>query len=325
MLRFRLHRAASLIVTFLGTSVNFIIAAQLLSSWRSFKWEPESEWEMLGDRWRVDGVKVGWVLLSTYFASAAAISAVGLAGVIKNKASLVRFYRDYSIADFSFCTSFAVLAVYAASNASTRAGICEELSRHPELMRDMLEMGMNVENCELWLERAVLALAALLFTVIVIRLHFLLAVASYYTQLSRYSRPCYLPSCDGIPQSRSHSRQDSKRIYLLPTSLELSSSRRADVEVVYAPVPMNQLSSDQRSQAKEAWVSETMPSNEQSQHSQTHQHAKHHHHHHHSRRQSRSGSASDRDKAGTIYLPIQPGEGLLPGYSADVKQQLAKA
>ena len=81
---FHIYRIAALAVSFLGTVVNFVVAAQLLTLWHSYKWEAEnSEWEWLGDRWRVLGVKVVWALLSSYFASAAAISALGLAGVIK--------------------------------------------------------------------------------------------------------------------------------------------------------------------------------------------------------------------------------------------------
>lgn len=81
----------------------------------------------------------------------------------------MRFYRDYSIADFSFCAFFTALATYGAFRTSARAGVCEELSHHPELMRDMFEMGLSLENCERWLERAVLAILAVMFIVIVVR------------------------------------------------------------------------------------------------------------------------------------------------------------
>ena|SRR6266542_4564725 len=87
----------------------------------------------------------------------------------QGKASNVRFYRDYSIADFAFCSVTAVLAAYAAFLRSARFGLCEELSHHPDLMRDMLEIGLNLENCELWLERAVFAIVAVMFVVIVMR------------------------------------------------------------------------------------------------------------------------------------------------------------
>lgn len=36
-------------------------------------------------------------------------------------------------------------------------------------MREMLEIGLNLENCELWLERAVFAIVAVMFIVIVVR------------------------------------------------------------------------------------------------------------------------------------------------------------
>lgn len=153
------------------------------------KWgEVESEWA--GDSWIqvADGIKIMCILLSLYFVSAASICAIGLVGVLRvrlvlfqclinifnswsvqNKASLVRLYRDYSIADFFFCVLATLGGSYAAFMSSTRAGICEEFSRHPELMRDMLEMGLNSENCEHWLARAINVLIGAMVVLLVIR------------------------------------------------------------------------------------------------------------------------------------------------------------
>lgn len=36
-------------------------------------------------------------------------------------------------------------------------------------MREMLEIGLNLENCERWLERAVFAVLAVLFVIMVVR------------------------------------------------------------------------------------------------------------------------------------------------------------
>jgi len=88
---------------------------------------------------------------------------------LQHKPSHVRFYRDYSIADFSFCAFFTAVATYFAFLSPARAGVCEEFSHHPELMRNMLEMGLSLENCELWLERAVFAGLAFMFVIMVIR------------------------------------------------------------------------------------------------------------------------------------------------------------
>jgi len=304
-------RIAALAVSFLGTVVNFAVATQLLTLWHSYKWEAEnSEWEWLGDKWRVLGVKVVWILLSSYFASAAAISALGLAGVIKNNASIVRFYRDYFIADFTFCTSFAIVVVYAAFLSAARTGICEEFSRHPELVRDIQEMGMTVENCELWLSRASLALAALLFTLIVIRFHFLLAISNYYATLSSCCRGCCNSHHrDGAASHarahpHSHARPDGRRIYLLPASPEDASAFEEGIESVYAPVPVNRLSLDLQSQAMEVWVSESLSVLATEQKVQLRKH-------HHARQRSRSSSVGSKI-GGSIFLPIQPGEGLFP-------------
>jgi hypothetical protein len=83
--------------------------------------------------------------------------------------SFVRFYRDYSIADFAFSTFFTLVGAYAAFRTSVRAVVCEELSRQPDLMRGMAEMGLNLENCELWFERAVMAFMVFMVVLTVVR------------------------------------------------------------------------------------------------------------------------------------------------------------
>ncbi|KAF8165727.1 hypothetical protein B0H34DRAFT_780500 [Crassisporium funariophilum] len=321
----RYNRTASTLITLFGTITNAILTIQVLAAWRSLKWEPESEWESSGN-----GIKVIWALLFVYFSSAAAVCTVGLVGVIKNKPSHVRFYRDYSIADFSFCTFSTLLATYAAFLGPARAGVCEELSHHPELMRDMLEMGLNLENCERWLERAVFAALAVMFVVMVVRLHFLLAVSNYYSHLVRHrnqhqflswwsatqaSNPAALssPSSSSLSTSSTSSSTSShplQRIFLLPNKPPID-LENGEVEYVYAPVPRHTLPKEIQEQATEAWVSSNgsvamAPAPRQRRH--------HHHHHHHRRRSSSRGS----DVTGRIKLEIGPDEGLLPGYEVKV-------
>ena len=188
MARHRARRSASLAVTLFGAIANFALAVQILSAWRSLKWESESEWE--GSH-RVDGAKLVSGLLCAYFTAASLVSLVGFAGVVKvrpslfrhhpdlvltprwlahqSKAAHVRFYRDSFIADFVFTSFFTLIGVYGAFQPATRAMVCEELSRQPEFMRDLVEMGLNLENCELWFERAVLATLALVVILVVIR------------------------------------------------------------------------------------------------------------------------------------------------------------
>jgi hypothetical protein len=47
--------------------------------------------------------------------------------------------------------------------------ICEQLSRHGDLMRDLAEIGLSPENCEQWFERAVLVFVGVMFIIIVLR------------------------------------------------------------------------------------------------------------------------------------------------------------
>ena len=199
------NRTASALITALSAITNAAAAIQVLVSWYTFKWESESEWETSGDKWQLNGLKLIWALLLVYFSSAASVCAIGFVGIVKvssnksstlclpylylnsfvlkqNKPSYVRFYRDYSIADFFFCALTLILIItYAVFLGPARAGACEEFSHHPELMHDMQEMGLNLENCERWLERAVLAVLAVFFVIMIIRVSHIVLLLLYNT------------------------------------------------------------------------------------------------------------------------------------------------
>ncbi|KAF6761933.1 hypothetical protein DFP72DRAFT_877499 [Ephemerocybe angulata] len=339
----RYTRTASLAITTVGLVINTIITLYVFSGWSSsYKWEPESEWESKTGYWRVDGVKLLWGLLSAYFSSAAIVCGVGLFGILKNRPTYIRFYRDYTIADFCFCSFFITLAAYGSFRGQTRAGVCEHFSEYPELMRDMLEMGLSIENCELWLERAVLASLAVLFIVLAVRLHFLLALSNYYSHLIRYHRPgssksLSLSSCGSSSSSSSHSSHSSissssapQRIYLLPgPPPQKGVDGHPTIDVVYAPVPIDSLPLEMQVQAVEAWVQRSPASSHSHSHSRedvvspTHSHSssssltssqrrelRSH------RRRSGSGEvALGAVSQGRIRLATQPEEGLLPSYS----------
>ena len=90
--------------------------------------------------------------------------------LLQNILSYIRFFRDYSIADFAFMLLSACTVSYASfSSATLRAGVCEELGRQPELMRDLSDSGLNLENCEYWFDRAVFAVLGAIVMFVVIR------------------------------------------------------------------------------------------------------------------------------------------------------------
>ncbi|KDR84151.1 hypothetical protein GALMADRAFT_56136 [Galerina marginata CBS 339.88] len=297
------NRTASTLITLFGAVTNSVLTIQILAAWRSIKWETESEWELSRDKWQLTGIKIIWGLCSVYFASATAVCIVGLHGVLKHKPSLVRFYRDYSIADFSFCAFFTALATYAAFLRPARAGLCEEFSHHPELMRDMLEIGLNLENCELWIERAVFAGLAVMFVIMVIRLHFLLTVSNYYSHLARhYPHHQRTPSCSSSPSSSFS--LPMQRIFVLPKST-MDPDLENGVDLVYAAVPRHTLPKEMQEQVTEAWVPSAASS------MRLPHHRRHHRHHRH--------RSSSRETTGLIKLDISPDEGLLPYADRDSK------
>jgi hypothetical protein len=104
----------------------------------------------------------------------------------------LRFYRDFSIADFTFCTISTVFVTYASfSYYSIRSMICEELSRHGDLMRDLAEIGLSPENCEQWFERVVLVFVCVMFIIIVLRVSGLFRYECENRACSSDIRPFY--------------------------------------------------------------------------------------------------------------------------------------
>lgn len=84
--------------------------------------------------------------------------------------SFVRLFRDFSIADFAFTTVSTIAVGYSAfTSPYVRSGVCEELSRQPDLLRDIAETGLSLENCEFWFERAIVVVLGISVVLIAIR------------------------------------------------------------------------------------------------------------------------------------------------------------
>ncbi|THH16932.1 hypothetical protein EW146_g3787 [Bondarzewia mesenterica] len=296
---FRWNRVASAAISLLAAVFNFAFAVELFALWRSLKWDSESEWEGSFDSWASSGARLLGGLLAAYFVTGVVASAVGFVGIIKGMPSYVRFYRDFSVAEFAFCVLSTLSVAYASIRYySVRTDICEELSRHADLMRGLAESGLNLENCEQWFERVVVAFLVVMSIVLVVRLHLLMAVSNYYTHISRHH--------SGLPMFTAgggYTDNNMQRIYLLPSPTSPSSSfssgpmgaEQGETAVVYAPVPLKDLTErDARElNAREAWI-----------HNGSQPPARHQHRHSHSRSHRHHGS-------GRIGLPIRPNEGLL--------------
>jgi len=288
-------RSIALFISISGSVLNLLLALKFNSLWSSLKSaEPESEWEGSLDSWSGESLTLLWGLLSCYFAAEAVASFVGFIGIVKNIPSFVRLCRDYSIADLFFVIFSAISGAYVIStNSSIRTGLCEDVSSQPDFIRDLADMGFNLENCEVWFERAVIGLMTLGAVVIIVRVHFVISISSYYSQLSR---PRSSSTSTTYTALRSIGNDSLHRIYLLPTPAASASSRSADGKpevYVYSPIPLSSLSEEQarEMQAAEAWISHTEPSSRSS-------HRPGHRHHH----------------SGRISLPVRPDEGLPPKY-----------
>ncbi|KAI0824773.1 hypothetical protein BC628DRAFT_1304516, partial [Trametes gibbosa] len=281
-------RSLSLAGSLVGAVCNLAFALRLLALSRSLGSDNESEWEGSIDVRAVDSVRLVWGLLFVYFAVAAASCTIGFIGIAKHVRHFVRIYRDYSIADFVFVTLATLSVSYTTFHSpSVRSTVCEELTRHPELMRDMGEMGLSLENCEQWFERAVVAVLGVMFILIVVRLHIVIALSQYYGHISR-------ELSNGTEARILGSAQvPLQRIYIVnaPTSSSASSfsSHPHHLEsgkdvAVYATVPVGSMSEEdaRNMHATEAWIAPqpTTVAGTPRAHRHSHAHARTHSHRH---------------------------------------------
>jgi len=190
-----------------------------------------------------------------------------------------------------------------------------------------------------------------MFVIMVIRLHFLLAVSNYYSHLARHHHrnPSCLPSPSSscltnsilstTPSTGSHSLHPDlnsssvasptittglpmpmQRIFVLPSTtantsfnsdIENGGLNADGVELIYAPVPRHTLPKELQDQATEAWIPS---SSSTSTRAHRHHHRRHHLHAHGRHSRSRSSRSESRETTGRIKLNISPDEGLLPAY-----------
>lgn len=226
------------------------------------------------------------------------------------------------------------------SSVTLKSEVCEELGRQPELMRDMAESGLNLENCEYWFERAVVAVLGIILVFVVVRvsvlsllyfsryqtdldvcdfpskLHFVIALSKYHSQLRRdHQGPGgrYIHG-SGVRTSQATKIDSMQRIYLLPTPTSptsmsfnhhKTSSDSSSVEdvVVYAPVPLGRLSVDEAKgmHATEAWIpTPTTATSFGSSKERSHRH--HHRHHSHSAVAAGAGGRVHRHRRRSVSV-----------------------
>ncbi|KIP09161.1 hypothetical protein PHLGIDRAFT_29148 [Phlebiopsis gigantea 11061_1 CR5-6] len=305
-------RSISLCAALLSALFNLACTVRILLSWRTLRWD-FSGVDTDTFPGSVDALHLLWGLLTLYFASATTASITGFIGIIRNSPSYVRFFRDYSIADVLFMMMSAITLSYfsfSSSSATLRSSVCDELGRQPELLREVAESGLDLENCEYWFERGIVLMIAMYMVFVVVKVHFVIALAKYYSKLRRSSL--------GYPKwctSNEAQAPPLERIYLLPTptspthpSFFSANEKHAEKPydenaanisagdtgvMVYAPVPLGQVSLEEgRGMGmREAWMSSAnaLPSPTK----------KHHRHHsssqsHHHRVFSHSGRSSTK-------------------------------
>lgn len=183
------YRSISLCASLLSALLNIVCALRILLSWRSLRWDFSGVDDTDTLPVNIDALHLLWGLLTLYFAAAATASTIGFVGIARvrsrwictdslahtrpqNLVTYVRFFRDYSIAEFLFMLLSATFISYLSfspSSSSLRTSVCDELGRQPELLRDVAESGLDLENCEYWFERGVIVVIAMLLVFVIVR------------------------------------------------------------------------------------------------------------------------------------------------------------
>lgn len=276
----------------LGAVGNAYAAIHIIALWWTMRKETESEWEGSADIWTLDVARILGALICTYMAMASVACAAGFYGTLKRLPAHVRVFRDYSIADLVFVTFSTLIFAFACVQPTLRGAVCEELSRQPELMRNLMDTGLTIENCDMYFERGVVGVVGIMSVLLICRMQFTLLVTDYYSQLLRTGSAEYDEFSGG-------EEANGQRIFLLP-----SRDTPKDQPLIYAPLPRLSLAEARQMHATEAYVSR--PSRHAHSNSLPHSGSRSHSHSH---RRAESLSAS---RHGGIALPIRPGEGLIP-------------
>ncbi|ELU45905.1 hypothetical protein AG1IA_00073 [Rhizoctonia solani AG-1 IA] len=150
------YRTATLVLAGLGAVGNAYAAIHLVALWWRMRKETESEWEGSADIWTLDIARVLGALVCTYMTIASVACAAGFYGTLKRLPAHVRVFRDYSIADLVFVTLSTLMFAFACVQPTLRGVVCEELSRQPELMRNLIDAGLTIENCDIYFDYSVL-------------------------------------------------------------------------------------------------------------------------------------------------------------------------
>jgi len=282
---------------------NAYAAIHIVTMWWTMRKETESEWEGSADLWTLDVARILGALVCIYMAVASVACAAGFYGTLKRLPAHVRVFRDYSIADLVFVTLSTLMFAFACVQPTLRGAVCEELSRQPELMRNLGDTGLNIENCEVYFERGVVGIVAAMSILLICRMQFTLLVTDYYSQLLRTDS-----DYDELSGDESSTGQ---RIFLLPSR----DTQSKDAPLIYAPLPRLSLAEARQMHATEAYVSR--PSRHSHSNSLPHSHSHSHSSHSHSHRRAESLASS---RHGGIALPVRPGEGLVPERKHSRKQ-----
>ncbi|CAE6514884.1 unnamed protein product [Rhizoctonia solani] len=299
-------RTATLVLAGLGAVGNAYAAIHLVTLWWRMRKETESEWEGSADIWTLDIARILGGLVCTYMAIASVACAAGFYGALKRLPAHVRVFRDYSIADLVFVTLSTLLFAFACVQPTLRGAVCEELSRQPELMRNLIDTGLTIENCDIYFERGVVGIVGVMSVLLICRMQFTLLVTDYYSQLVRTG-----PSAD-YEEFSGGEESTGQRIFLLPSRDAQSKGQ----PLIYAPLPRLSLAEARQMHATEAYVSR--PSRHSHSNSLPHPNSRSHAHSH---RRAESLSASRHGNGnGGIALPIRPGEGLIPDRKHSRKQ-----
>ncbi|KAG8698286.1 hypothetical protein FRC08_006020 [Ceratobasidium sp. 394] len=297
------RRTATLVLAGLGAVGNAYAAIHIVAMWLTMRREAESEWEGSADVWTLDVARTLGALVCVYMGVASVACAAGFYGTLKRLPAHVRVFRDYSIADLVFVTLSTLMFAFACVQPTLRGAVCEELSRQPELMRNLADTGLTIDNCEVYFERGVVGIVAVMSVLLICRMQFTLLVTDYYSQLLRMGSGSEYDELSGDESS------GQQRIFLLP-----SRDTQSKEPLIYAPLPRLSIADARQMHATEAYVSR--PSRHSHSHSLPHNHS--HSSHSHSHRRAESLSSSSRH--GSIALPIRQGEGLIPERKQSRKQ-----
>jgi len=167
-----------------GGALNICFLCSTMLVYVNARKDAESEWEGGGH----DVIPTTTAFIVTYCLISLTASLIGGLGVFKRTPSYIHLFLQYTLGDLVLSAVTLISLAFTSSRSSRwHESTCNELFTQPDLLRLLVRFGVNIQECEIWLEKFITTAITVLCIVLILKVQFIILVSTFYATLSRRS------------------------------------------------------------------------------------------------------------------------------------------